>query len=287
MPYYGDPDLLHRAVASVRALREVDWRLTIVEDCHPSGAETERSIRDLGDERIRYLRNETNLGVAANTFRCLRLAEFDYFVLMDYDDMMLPNYGSEVSALFQRYPKAAVVQPGIEVIDENDTPYLPLPDRIKAYAGPVNREVELSGEAAVASLLRGNWSYGPSICYRRSMAADLRYHPDTDAMHDLARLVDLVRGGGSFVVGETVAFQYRRHRSSHSSSGARDGERFRQERLYFDRCVDELAQAGWKSARRAAKLRLYSRLNAMAQVPNALRSGNRALVMALLSHAVR
>jgi hypothetical protein len=224
--------------------------------------------------------------VAANTFRCLHLAQRDHFVLMDFDDVLLPNYATVVSDLLVRYPDAVVVQPGIQVVDADGKPCRPLPDRIKASIGPVNRDVELRGEAAVASLLRGNWTYGPSLCYRRSPTRDLRLRPGTDSIHDLARIIDLLRGGGTFVVGSQVAFHYRRHRTSHSSTGARTGRRFEEEQHYYDLIRTELAAAGWARASRQARLRLFSRLNAMAQLPAAARLRDIRLAALLVAHAL-
>ena len=91
-------------------------------------------------------------------------------------------------------PDAAVVQPGIEIIDERGRPYRPLPDRVKAYSGPVNRDVEIRGEAAAISLLRSNWTYGPSLCYRSSFAKKLHLRPNTDYISDLGRIVDMMIG---------------------------------------------------------------------------------------------
>lgn len=286
VPYYGDPELLLRAVASVQGLEGVEWRLTILEDVHPEGPTTEKRVMALGDPRIRYLRNERNLGVSANMFRGIELAEFEHFVILDFDDLLLPNYGQVVQSLFAAHPDAAVVQPGIQIIDEQGLLHRPLPDRIKAYAGPVNRDVELRGEAAVVSLLRGNWTYGPSLCYKRSFASRLRLRPETDFISDLGRVIDMIMDGGTFVVGSEIAFQYRRHRTSHSSSGARDGTRFRQERLYYDTIRAELARAGWQRAGRAARTRLFSRLNAAAQLVGAARARDLTLARMLLAHLV-
>lgn len=287
MPYYGNPEYLMRAVASVRRLEATDWRLTIVEDVHPQGRETEQRIADLGDDRIRYLRNDQNLGVARNTFKAMSFGERDFLVLMDYDDMLLPNYGAAVGRLFARHPQAVIVQPGIEVVDENDEPYLPLPDRVKRFVGPVNKDTLLSGQRAAVSILRGNWTYAPAICYRREAAAKLRYRPETATnTHDLARLVDLMMLGGSLAVGGEIAFRYRRHRRSESSTEARTGERFEQERRYYRQIAGELDAIGWTAARRAARTRLFSRLNALTRVPGAALHANGGALAALLRHAV-
>jgi glycosyltransferase involved in cell wall biosynthesis len=286
MPYYGDQAYLLRAVDSVRALQQADWRLTVVEDRYPGGAAARAAVHALGDDRIRYLRNDRNLGVAANTHRCFELAERDFVLVTDYDDLLLPNYAVEVAGLFDRHPDAVVAQPAVEVVDENDRPHRPLADRVKTWLAP-RGEAALAGEAAVASLLRGNWLYCPALCYRRSAVAGVKPRPDADAVHDLARVVDVLRYGGSVAVGTTVAFRYRRHRSSHSSGGARTGIRFAQERAYFESIAAELAADGRPRAARAARLRPLSRLNAATQLPGALVSRRSDVARTLARHALR
>lgn len=287
VPYYGDADLLIRAVESVRALVETDWRLTIVEDDCPDGPVARRRVAELGDERIRYLRNERNLGTAGNHHRCVQLVERDCFVVIGHDDLLLPSYGQALSVLLGQYPDAAMVQPGVEVIDEDDAPHRPLPDRIKRWMAPRDGVVELSGEPAVASLLRGNWLYTPAIAYRRDWAKTVPARPGNDAVHDLALVVDILMAGGSLVVSREVAFRYRRHRASHSSSNARTGARFRQERDYFNDIEAELRMRNWPRAARAARNRLLSRCNVLTQLPGAALSGRFRLVATLLGHALR
>jgi glycosyl transferase family 2 len=286
MPYYGDQAYLLRAVESVRMLRDADWRLTIVEDAYPGGQAAEAAVRVLNDQRIRYLRNARNLGVAGNFSRSLAVSDREFVVVTDFDDIMLPNYATVVSGLLERHPRAAIVQPRVEIIDESDQPCRPLPDRVKSVIGARGREVELAGEAAVASLLRGNWLYGPALCYRRSAVARVPFRPDADSVHDLARAIAVLRQGGSLVVGAEIAYRYRRHRGSHSSTSARTGMRFEQERSYFDEMAQELERDGWLVAAREARLRLTSRLNALTWLPGAIRSRQGAAVRALLRHAL-
>ncbi len=92
--------------------------------------------------------------------------------------------------------------------------------------------------------------------------------------------------GGSIAVGSEVAFRYRRHRTSTSSTGARTGVRFAEEREYFLAISKDLRAMGWNSAARAARVRLFSRLNAAAQLPGAVLGRDGAAVKALLGHAV-
>lgn len=287
IPYYGRPDYLHQTIASIRALHDTDWRLTVVEDAYPDGEAVEREVRALDDDRIRYIRNDQNLGNNRNTYRCIELAEGDWFAMPGADDLLLPNYGQVVADLIRRHPEAVVVEPAVEVIDEASELHFPLPDRIKRMTRPGKGEVVLKGDAGAASLLRSNWLYTPASCYRREALQKVPYRPDIDAAHDLAFIVDAIMGGGEVIVGTETAFRYRRHNSSHSSSFARSGQRFAQERKYFQDIQAELAELGWKHAERAARRRLLSRLNALSQIPGAALARDAGAARAMLRHSVR
>lgn len=287
IPYYGSPEYLHQTIASIRALEDTDWRLTIVEDAYPDGAAVERSVLALEDDRIRYLRNEKNLGNNANTYRCIELAEGEWFSMPGADDLVNPNYGRVVADLIRRHPDAAMVQPAVEVVDEDGVPHFPLPDKIKRLTRPGTGEVVLKGDAGAANLLRSNWLYTPASCYRREHLQKVSYREGIDAAHDLAFIVDVIMAGGEVVAGSEVAFRYRRHGSSHSSSFARSGRRFEQERKYFEDIQAELIALNWKAAQRAARRRLLSRLNALSQIPGAALARDADAAKAMLRHGVR
>lgn len=90
LPYYGPVDLMQAAVRSVLGQQDPDWRLTVVDDCYPEPGIPEW-FASLGDERIRYLRNEQNLGANRNYQRCVDLVEHDVIVIIGSDDLMLPK----------------------------------------------------------------------------------------------------------------------------------------------------------------------------------------------------
>lgn len=287
IPYYGDPGYLLRAVESVRGLVATDWRITILEDCYPDGPRVERRIKDLGDDRITYRRNDRNLGVAGNQHRAMAAADSDWFVKLDADDMLMPNYGLQIAALLERFPAAAVVQPGVEVIDEDGIPYSPLPDRLKGMLRPRGGPRELSGEPLAVSLMRGNWLYTPALCYRRELSRDLTHRQGSDAVNDLSMIVDILMRGGSLALGVDPAFWYRRHRQSHSSEVAKTGQRFTEERAFFEAVQDDFAAKGWRRAAAAARHRPFSRLNAITQVPGAVAARRGRTAWSLLAHALR
>lgn len=281
LPFYGDPELLRRAVRSVQEQDRTDWRLTVVDDGYPDDS-IGPWFAGLGDDRVRYQRNPQRLGAQPNNRYCIDQVELPYFVMMGADDLMAPDYLRTVLALHARWPEAAVVQPGVAVMDEDDQPVRPLADRVKGLLAPRGRGPrEVTGEDLVVSLLRGNWLYNPSLCWR---TAALRQIPESADVFDLALPVAVIADGGSMVVDDHVVFRYRRHRSSDSGAGAAAGNRFAEERRYFRAEAERMSARGWRRASRAARGHISSRLNAAAQLAPALARRDRGALRTLGRH---
>ncbi|MEQ3551216.1 glycosyltransferase [Pseudonocardia nematodicida] len=283
LPFYGDPDLLRRAVRSVLDQHRTDWRLTVVDDGYPDDT-IEPWFAALDDDRVRYRRNPRRLGAQPNNRFCIEAVELPYFVMMGADDLMRTDYLDTVLALHEQHPEAAVVQPGVEIMDEADRPVRPLADRVKAVLAPSGTGPrELSGEPLAVSLLRGNWLYNPSLCWRTD-ALKAGGIPESADVFDLALPIEVIASGGSIVVDDHVCFRYRRHRSSDSGSGATAGNRFAEERRYFAAEAARMAARGWPRAARAARRHVSSRLNAAVQLPGAALRRDTAALRALAHH---
>ncbi|WP_168701739.1 glycosyltransferase family 2 protein [Gordonia paraffinivorans] len=259
MPFYGDVAQFRLAVSSVLDQTDPDLRLVVVDDCYPDPAPREW-LTGLGDARVQYLRNESNLGVNGNFRRCVDLVTADWFVVMGCDDVMHPDYLRTVRTLARHHPKASVIQPGVDVIDENGRPVRPLGDRIKNVLAP-SFATELSGERLVTGLFHGNWTYFPSLLWRTAAVREVGFRPGLEIVLDLALLVDLAAAGGSLVYDPEVVFSYRRHSASVSSVQAVDGRRFDEENRFFAEEARRFAERGWPRAARAARLHATSRLN--------------------------
>ncbi len=130
VPFWGDPDLLYATVDSVRAQRNPDWTLTVIDDCYPDDA-VPAYFASIDDERIRYVRNERNLGITENYREAVRRATGTHMTILGCDDLMHPNYVDVVTRAIAAVPDADVIQPGVDVIDEHGTVINPLLDRVK------------------------------------------------------------------------------------------------------------------------------------------------------------
>jgi hypothetical protein len=282
LPYWGDVGYFMQAVESVLAQTADHWRLVILDDGYPD-PEPSRWVASLADPRIEYHRNAQNLGANANYRAALARASAPLLVMMGADDVMHPDYLAVILAAAARHPEAAVIQPGVDVIDAAGLRCLPLADRVKRWYAPKLptptdgvAERILTGAELARSLLRADWAYFPSLTWRTEIVQGLGFRPGLHVVQDLALLMDIAAEGGSLLMVGTPAFSYRRHPGSDSSVKAVRGSRFDEERSYFHTQAERFAGLGWTSAARAAGWHLSSRLHAITLLPTALKVGDGA-----------
>jgi glycosyltransferase involved in cell wall biosynthesis len=285
LPYYGDVALMQTAVRSVLAQTDQDWRLTVVDDGREAGVP--EWFATLGDARVRYQRNPENLGVTANYRKCIGLAEHEYMVMMGTDDVMLPNYLATIRSVLAEHSGVDMIQPGVEVIDGRGVVVNTLADQAKRrlYAPKVRSRARLGGEELATSLLRGDWLYFPSICWKTSTLKATPLRDGLDVIQDLALIIDILQAGGELVVDTTTCFQYRRHTVSASAVGLINGSRFAEARGYFIDAAEQMRAHGWPRAARVARRYTASRLHALTLLPAAIRARHGAGVRNLTRHA--
>jgi glycosyltransferase involved in cell wall biosynthesis len=290
MPFYGDVDLMREAVRSVLAQDSDTWHLTVIDDHVPEDVPADEArdwFRSLDHEAVTYVRNESNLGLNANFRKALETARAEFVVVMGCDDLMLPHYVSTMEKNLALHPDATVLHPGVVVVDGDGAAVRPLVDRVKSRLRPRSTSPTLlQGESLAASLLRGNWTYFPSLCWRREAMQRPGFRAGLDVVLDLALLLDLAREGGTLLVSPEVTFAYRRHANSLSSTSARTGDRFEEEARYFREIARTCTDDGWPRAARAARVHATSRLHALALAPRTLRGGDLSTSGRLLRHAL-
>ena len=111
---------LQEAVESIVGQTSPDWELVVVDDCSPEPLR--EIVESFADPRIRYVRNETNIG-GENLVRqwnhCLSFATGDYVVLAADDDLYRPAFGEEMIRLAEKYPQVDLIHSSVEQIGEN------------------------------------------------------------------------------------------------------------------------------------------------------------------------
>ncbi|MFF2052769.1 glycosyltransferase family 2 protein [Leifsonia sp. NPDC058194] len=284
MPFYGRFDHFKAAVESVLAQDDPDWRLVIVDDVYPDLAPG-KWAQSLGDPRVEYIRNEQNLRPSRNYRKCVSLARTSHVVIMGCDDLMRPGYVRRIAELLDRFPDADILQPGVEVVDEDGHVHRPIGDRVKSWLRPSGSGPRsYGGERLARSLLGGNWTYFPSLVWKTEALRTHLFRLDLDVVQDLAMLLDITLDGGTLVLDDEVVFAYRRHATSVSAVTGPDGSKFAQERELFQEFDRRCRALGWRRAAGAARRHWSSRLSAATEIPAALRAKNADGRRSLLRH---
>jgi glycosyltransferase involved in cell wall biosynthesis len=121
VPCYKLAHLLRECVESILAQSYEDFEILIMDDCSPD--DTPAVARSFADPRVRYIRNEPNLGHLRNYNRGIELARGRYLWLISADDKLRRPYVLErfVTALESNPGASYVFCPAVKFNDEGET----------------------------------------------------------------------------------------------------------------------------------------------------------------------
>ena len=119
LPVYNGENFLEDAIRSVLAQTFDDLELVVSDN-----ASTDRSAeiaRDFAasDARVRYFRNERNLGAAPNYNRAWAESSGSLFKWLSHDDRILPTYVAATVAALEATPDAVLCNTVVDYIDEH------------------------------------------------------------------------------------------------------------------------------------------------------------------------
>ena len=274
IPFFSNLDYLGVALQSLVAQTDAMWTAVVVDDDSPE-AGAEQVVAALGDSRIRYVRNERNLGVAANFNRCLDLAAADseIAVVFHADDQLEPGYVAAIRAAHLASPSAACVAPRVTVIDGTGRPTRTLADSVKAALWPRELPTTLVGDRGLARTMRGLFFYCPSVSYRVSLLPDLRFDERWRQVMDLDFYSRILLGGGSIALIPDLAYRYRRHKDTMTAQNSRSLVRLEEEVAVSHEVSNAARSQDWRRSARTARLRPTVRLNGLLEAARLLAHG--------------
>ncbi len=120
MPSYNTAKFIEETIESVLAQSYENWELILVDDCSTDNTD-EVVSRFLSDERIRYIKNDTNSGAAVSRNRALREARGKWIAFLDSDDLWEPDKLEKQIAFMQNNNYSFSYTNYIE-IDEQSVP---------------------------------------------------------------------------------------------------------------------------------------------------------------------
>jgi GT2 family glycosyltransferase len=198
---YNDEPYLRQTLDSLFAQTFGDFELVAVDDA--STDKTPRLLRERDDPRLRYVRNDTNLGHVRSLTRGLGLCRGEFVARIDGDDLCEPERLAKQVALLDRDNSLAGCCTWTTEIDEAGDP---TGDAVEPF--PDADHVRWS----MAHVLR---LYHPTMTLRRSaLAAVGGYDVDTLAMEDYELWTRMVSAGHPLGVVPERLVRYRRRRGS-------------------------------------------------------------------------
>ncbi len=264
VPFYSNLDYLQKAVRSLVAQTDPQWTATVVDDASPErGADD--VVAALGDGRVRYVRNERNLGIAANFNRCLQLGavEAEIVTVFHADDVLEPGYVAAVRSAHHAFPMATCVAPRATVIDGNGQPTHTVADLVKRLLWPRALPAKLVGDHGLARLMHGLFFYCPAVSYRVALLPVLRFDAHWRQVMDLDLYARVLLEGGTIVFVPEPVYRYRRHGETMTAQNSRSLVRLDEEVAVCRQVSVAARNKGWPRSARAARLRLTVRLNGL------------------------
>ncbi len=261
LPAYNAEKYLEEALESILVQTYRNFELIISDN-----ASNDRT-RDIclkyaqNDRRLRYYRNDRNLGAAPNHNLVFELAKGEYFKWSSYDDKLSPDFLSGCVEVLDKNPDVVSCLPQTRIIDKNGQYLAEYDYKVDAY----NPSPQMRFRDFMLNNSSGNYVYGLMRVDSVARTSLLGSYPSSD----LVFLAELALYGRYYVMPEAVF--YRRSHPEQSTNGALRLERHRI--AWFDTSLENKivlpkwqALFGYLKAVRTAPVNVFQRLYCYTQV---------------------
>ena len=155
MPVFNDKAFLDKALKSIMNQSYSNFELILSDDCSSDGSAQICKKYALKDSRIKYKRQEHNIGISRNMEFLLQQAIGDYFMWAANDDLWHPDFILLHVNTLENSPTAVVAFCPYHFIDENDN--------VLPYPPPRNRTYE--SKISLVRLLRLTYYWDDGFGY--------------------------------------------------------------------------------------------------------------------------
>jgi len=115
IPTFNRAGMLRECIDSVLQQTLTDYEIIVSDNA--SEDSTESVVKSFKDKRIRYYRNDRNLGIRNNWERCLELATGEFITIFPDDDIMMPNNLVKKADYLAANPSVGLVHSKYHVIN--------------------------------------------------------------------------------------------------------------------------------------------------------------------------
>jgi hypothetical protein len=162
--------LLPECLNSVLSQTYEDFEVLVMDDCSPDN--TADVAKSFQDPRIRYVRNEKNLGVLGNENEGVRLSRGKYVWIISADDYLRrPDVMQRYVELLEKNPTVGYTfSSGVAVRGGQEMEVL-------SYSKYRDRDEIISGQELLRDLLYRNFVLAPSVLVRRECYEKISLYP--------------------------------------------------------------------------------------------------------------
>ncbi len=197
MAVYNGEKYLSKTIDSVLNQSFKDFEFIIIND--GSRDETEGIILSYSDDRIVYVKNDTNLKLVGSLNKGIKLAKGEFIARIDADDIMYSQRLEEQVRFFRSHNDVGVLGSSIDIIDEEGL-------LVSKWNFP-SSDKELK-----EMLLNKNPISHPAVMYRKSLVIneEYPYNPKYPSCEDYELWIRLHKTTQFYSFEESLT-QYRRH----------------------------------------------------------------------------
>ncbi len=269
VPYYSGLGYLRMALQSLIGQENPHWLAIVLDD--RGGEDGEETVRSFNDNRISYVRNETNLGLSGNWNKALSLVTTELVTIFHSDDELESNYTDLLLGLMARHPEAVAGHCRARVIGPTGKALWSLPDEVKKVIRPKGiDDIVTQGEEGLLSLVKGAWIFCPTLCYRKNLLPLGGFSSTWKFVLDVDLTSRILFDGGVIVGTPTVGYRYRRHLTNQTALLTESNIRFQEEIDHLNEVSIRSSEIGWKRVQRSADRKVIVRLHLLYQALRAI-----------------
>jgi hypothetical protein len=188
------------------------------------------------------------------------------------DDVLEPRFVEVSLRAHAANPEAVAVHTAVTVVDEENKKRFSFPDFVKFHVAPYkhSRSISTSGDAGLASVLRGNFVFCPTVSFKTGLISLPLFDPQWNMAVDLELISRLLLNGQTVVGVPDFVYRYRRHRNNLTSQLTDTTARFVEEISFYKQVVAKCEQKGFAksgtTASRMTMIRLHILYRALQKV---------------------
>lgn len=197
-------EYLRKAIESILSQTFSDFEFLILDDASTNN--TEEVIKSYTDPRIKYFKNEKNLGISASRNKLIDLSEGEYLAVMDHDDISLNDRFQKQVDYLDKNPDVGVVSSYVGYIHRKG----------RIDKNPIEHE-----DICMALFARSGSLIHPASMIRKSVLSDnnLKYENEFTPAEDYALWCRLITHTKFHNIPE-ILFLYRKHKTNTTKTQA-------------------------------------------------------------------